>query len=63
MLLVVEQRRYQLYVQSGDRWEWLPGFDAVDHAHAFQEAVTALNANDYDKPIRLEQRAVPTRNT
>jgi hypothetical protein len=47
-------RRYQLYVQTDDHWEWVAGFDATDQAHAFQQAVLVLKPHQCDSPIRLK---------
>lgn len=52
-------KRYQLYVQIDDVWQWAAGFDASDHAHAFQQAMTHLKPEHYTFPIRLEQTAAP----
>lgn len=46
---------YQLYIKTGEQWEWLCTIDAATHAEAFHRAVLCLGQAHYDKPIRLEQ--------
>jgi hypothetical protein len=53
-------KRYQLYVQIDDVWQWAASFDASDHAHAFQQAMGQLKPEHYTVPIRLEQTLDPS---
>ena len=56
-------KKYDLYVQIQGRWKKVAVIDAVNHSEAFQQAMTQLAPEHYDKPIRLEQqtRGAPAR--
>jgi len=49
-------KKYDLYVQIMGRWKKVAVIDAQDHSGAFQQAMTQLSPEHYDKPIRLEQQ-------
>ena len=56
-------KKYDLYVQIMGRWKKV-AVNAQGHSAAFQQAMTQLSPEHYDKPIRLEQQtrgAVPRR--
>jgi hypothetical protein len=52
----VKAQTYHLYVQIKDRWRRLCDIEAVDHAQAFQQAMTRLKPEHYTLPIRLEMQ-------